>query len=101
MNIVDGRHIRRTTRFTCDIAIVGSGPAGATAAVMLSEAGLDVMVVEAGRFFSPSEDPTRVGEVYEELRVRGHGRHWSGTGVAQRIDALANLESADPSVIGM
>ena len=46
MNVIDGRDLRRSTGFLCDVAIVGSGPAGATVACYLAEAGLDVLVIE-------------------------------------------------------
>ena len=41
----------------CDVAIVGSGPAGATVACHLAEAGLDVVVVEAGPYIEPRDYP--------------------------------------------
>ena len=37
----------------CDVVIVGSGPAGSTAARVLSEAGWDVVIVEEGAPFPP------------------------------------------------
>ena len=42
---------------TCDVAVLGGGPAGATAALRLSELGLDATVIEASRYDLP-----RVGE---------------------------------------
>lgn len=41
----------------CDVAIVGSGAGGAVAAATLSEAGLDVLVIEAGDHFNRDDYP--------------------------------------------
>ena len=42
---------------TCDVAVVGGGPAGAAAALTLARVGLDVALVEASRYQQP-----RLGE---------------------------------------
>ena len=42
---------------TCDVAVVGSGAGGAAAAAALAEAGLDVVVLEAGRHFTRDTYP--------------------------------------------
>lgn len=41
----------------CDVAIVGSGAGGAVAAALLAEAGLDVLVLEAGEHYNRDNYP--------------------------------------------
>jgi choline dehydrogenase-like flavoprotein len=45
---VDGRDVHRTLRLACDVAVVGSGPAGATVARGLASRGVAVVVLEEG-----------------------------------------------------
>lgn len=53
----DGREIRTAHEATCDVAIVGSGPAGATVARALSARGAGVIVIEEGPHVRPDELP--------------------------------------------
>ena len=50
---------------SCDVVIVGSGPAGSTAARVLSEAGWDVVIVEEGAPFPPA---ARRGDAWSGFR---------------------------------
>jgi choline dehydrogenase-like flavoprotein len=84
------------------VVVVGSGPAGATAALFLSRAGLEPLVVEAGQAASdlgltarvrgvtvgkrkrplqPRRDVTNIGDpaavLFEELSPGGLSNHWA------------------------
>lgn len=49
--IVDGRTLASPLSVRCDACVVGSGAGGATAALSLARAGLDVAIVEEGGYF--------------------------------------------------
>lgn len=53
--------------FTCDVVIVGAGPVGMTAALLLAVQGVDVVVVE--RNSGPSNEPKAISLDDESLRA--------------------------------
>ena len=61
------------TELDCDVVIVGSGAGGGTAAGVLAEAGLDVVVVEAGGYFSEADFDGAELDGYVRLYLGGGG----------------------------
>jgi long-chain-alcohol oxidase len=57
----------------CDVVVVGSGAGGGTAAAVLAEAGLDVVIVEAGRYFSEADFDGAELSGFDRLYVNGGG----------------------------
>ncbi|HKQ71985.1 MAG TPA: GMC family oxidoreductase [Polyangiaceae bacterium] len=53
--VVLGRDLDAAFDETCDVVIVGSGAGGAVLASVLSEAGLSVIVLEEGPYYTPQE----------------------------------------------
>ena len=70
------------TELDCDVCVVGSGAGGATAAAVLADAGLDVVVLEAG------EVPTFSGEEMDSLR-RMYLESAASATADQAVDFLA------------
>jgi len=62
------------TDLSADVCVVGSGSAGATAAWVLAEAGLDVLVLEEGGDFTGAKLTQRDGEMYDQLYMERGGR---------------------------
>lgn len=58
MNVLDGATIAAPHRVDCDVAIVGTGPAGAAVARTLAQAGVRVLLLEEGQWVQPRDYPT-------------------------------------------
>lgn len=50
---IDGRRVDKRLLLSCDVIVVGSGPAGATVAARLAADGVDVLVLEEGHEARP------------------------------------------------
>lgn len=68
--------------FSCDVVIIGSGPAGATAARLLAEKGKHVIVVEEGADRTGDKLTQRDGEMYDQLYMDRGGRSTSDLSIA-------------------
>ena len=55
MTHIDGRQLRGVFEREADVVVVGSGPAGASAAREMARHGASVVVVETGRWVQPKE----------------------------------------------
>jgi long-chain-alcohol oxidase len=61
------------TELDCDVVVVGSGAGGGTTAAVLAAAGLDVIVVEAGRYFSEKDFDGAELSGFDRLYLNGGG----------------------------
>lgn len=72
--IVDASRLREDAEFQCDVAIVGTGAGGGTAAAILAAAGLSVVLLEEGPLKSSSDFRMRESDAYPQLYQESAGR---------------------------
>jgi choline dehydrogenase-like flavoprotein len=72
--IVDASLLSDDAEYSCDVAIVGTGAGGGTAAGILAAAGLSVVLLEEGPLKSSSDFRMREAEAYPELYQESAGR---------------------------
>jgi long-chain-alcohol oxidase len=70
---IEPLRIAEDTELDCDVVIVGSGAGGGTAAGVLAKAGLDVVLVEAGGYFSEEDFDGAELDGYARLYLGGGG----------------------------
>ena len=71
------------TELECDVVVVGSGAGGGTAAGVLAAAGLDVVVVEAGGYYSEED--------FDGAELSGYARLYLGGGGIATADGSIGL----------
>jgi choline dehydrogenase-like flavoprotein len=74
------------TTLDCDVVVVGSGAGGGTAAAVLAQAGLDVVIVEAGRYFTERD--------FDGAELSGFDRLYLNGGGMSSADGSVNLLAA-------
>ena len=70
----------------CDVVVVGSGAGGGTAAAVLAQAGLDVVIVEAGRYFTEKD--------FDGAELSGFDRLYQNGGGMASVDGSVGLLAA-------
>lgn len=72
--IFDASHLPRPLKLKADLCVIGSGAGGAMAAMVAAEAGLSVIVLEAGEFLTPADMVQREEEMLPKLYWDAGGR---------------------------
>lgn len=73
-NHVDASTLERDEDFIADVAIVGTGAGGGVAAEMLAQAGLQVVLIEEGSYWTARDFTGREGDAYRRLYWEAGGR---------------------------
>ena len=79
--VVDAAAASRDQEFEFDVVVVGSGAGGGVTAEILSQAGLNVAIVEEGPLASSSEFNMREREAYPRLYQESAGRQTLDKGI--------------------
>ena len=72
--VLGGRHGELPERIDCDVAVVGSGAGAGITAELLTQAGLDVVIVEEGPLKTSSDFRQLESEAYPSLYQESLGR---------------------------
>ena len=79
--VTDGTRMTGDIHMECDVVIVGSGAGGGTTAEMLTQAGLDVLMIEEGPFKSSGDFRMRERDAYPQLYQESAGRQTKDKGI--------------------
>lgn len=70
----DGARLERDLALECDVAVIGTGAGGGTAAEILAQAGLKVVMIEAGAYLTARDFTLHESQAYPDLYQEAAGR---------------------------
>lgn len=79
--VLGGKHGAMPERISCDVAIIGSGAGAGITAELLTQAGLNVVIVEEGQLKSSSDFKQKEPEAYASLYQENAGRKTKDKGI--------------------
>jgi choline dehydrogenase-like flavoprotein len=79
--VIDGSRLTRDINIECDVVIVGSGAGGGVTAEALTQAGLNVLMIEEGPFKSSTDFRMRERDAYPQLYQESAGRQTKDKGI--------------------
>ena len=80
---IEPLEIDSDTDLSCDVVVVGSGAGGGTAAAVLAQAGLDVVVIEAGGYYTEKD--------FDGAELSGFSRLYANAGGMASHDGSIGL----------
>ncbi len=81
-NVIDGSAATGDLDLKADVCIVGTGAGGAVAAAVLAQAGIDVLLVEEGGYYTSNDFTMRERDVTPRLYQEGGARATKDLGIA-------------------
>jgi choline dehydrogenase-like flavoprotein len=79
--VLGGKHGALPERISCDVAIIGSGAGAGITAELLTQAGLNVVIVEEGQLKSSADFKQKEPEAYASLYQENAGRKTKDKGI--------------------
>jgi choline dehydrogenase-like flavoprotein len=80
--VIDGSAAASDLELSADVCVIGSGAGGAVTAAVLAEAGLDVIVVEEGGYYTSDDFTMREKDVVPHLYQEGATRATADAAIA-------------------
>jgi len=80
-DVIDGRTVSADRTLEADVVIIGTGAGGAVSAEILTQRGLKVILIEAGKLMSSDDFTLNEGQAYRDLYQEGAMRATKDAGI--------------------